>query len=91
MKTFDFYRDEKQTIWIRTRFDIQAESYEEALEKIKEVEVDKSESYENTHYWEFLEETLEEITPEENKGEATLEIHSEDTDELIYTNETKTK
>jgi hypothetical protein len=91
MKTFDFYRDEKQTIWIRTRFDIQAESYEEALEKIKEVEVDKSESYENTHYWEFLEETLEEITPEENKGEATLEIHSEDTDELIYTNEIKTK
>ena len=90
MKTFDFYRDEKQTIWIRTRFDIQAESYEEALEKIKEVEVDKSESYENTHYWEFLEETLEEITPEENKGEATIEIHSEDTDELIYTNEIKT-
>ena len=91
MKTFDFYRDEKQTIWVRTRFDIQAESYEEALEKIKEIEADKSESYENTHYWEFLEETLEEITPEENKGEATLEIHSEDTDELIYTNEIKTK
>jgi hypothetical protein len=91
MKTFDFYRDEKQTIWVRTRFDIQAESYEQALEKIKEVEADKSESYENTHYWEFLEETLEEITPEENKGEATLEIHSEDTDELIYTNEIKTK
>jgi hypothetical protein len=91
MKTFDFYRDEKQTIWVRTRFDIQAESYEEALEKIKEIEADKSESYENTHYWEFLEETLEEITPEENKGEATLEIHSEDTNELIYTNEIKTK
>jgi hypothetical protein len=91
MKTFDFYRDEKQTIWVRTRFDIQAESYEQALEKIKEVEADKSESYENTHYWEFLEETLEEITPEENKGEATLEIHSEDTNELIYTNEIKTK
>ena len=91
MKTFDFYRDEKQTIWVRTRFDIQAESYEQALEKIKEVEADKSESYENTHYWEFLEETLEEITPEENKGEATLEIHSEDTNELIYTNELKKK
>ena len=91
MKTFDFYRDEKQTIWVRTRFDIQAESYEQALEKIKEVEADKSESYENTHYWEFLEETLEEITPEENKGEATIEIYSEDNNQLVYTNETKTK
>jgi hypothetical protein len=91
MQTFDFYRDEKQTIWVRTRFDIQAESYEQALEKIKEVEENQSESYENADYWEFLEETLEEITPEENKGEATLEIHSEDTNELIYTNEIKTK
>jgi hypothetical protein len=86
MKTFDFYRDEKQTIWIRTRFDIQAESYEQALEKIKQVE-----SYEDEMETEYLYETLESMDPEENKGEATLEIHSEDTDQLIYTNETKTK
>jgi hypothetical protein len=90
MQTFDFYKDEKQTIWVRTKFNIEAESYEQALEKIKEVEENQSESYENVLYWEYLEETLEEITPEENKGEATIEIHSEDTNKLIYTNETKT-
>jgi hypothetical protein len=91
MKTFDFYRDEKQTIWVRTRFDIQAESYEQALEKIKQVESSPAESYEDEMETEYLYETLESIDPEENEGNATCEIHSEDTDELIYTNETKTK
>ena len=36
MKTFDFYKDEKHTIWVRTNFSVQAENYEQALEKIKE-------------------------------------------------------
>jgi len=38
MKTFDFYADEKHTIWTRIEFKIEAETYEQALEKIKEVE-----------------------------------------------------
>jgi hypothetical protein len=29
------------------------------------------------------------MTPEENDNQATFEIHSEDTNELIYTNELK--
>jgi hypothetical protein len=91
MKTFDFYKDEKNTIWVRHQFSIEAESYEEALEKIKQVESNPAESYEDEIYTEYLYETLESINPEENKEEATIEIHSEDTDELIYTNEIKTK
>lgn len=90
MKTFDFYKDEKQTIWVRHQFKIEAESYEQALEKIKEVNNgDHSVIHDNQIYWEYLEETLEEMTPEENKGNATIEIYSEDTNNLIYTNETK--
>ena len=88
MKTFDFYKDEKHTIWVRTNFNVQAESYEQALEKIKENPI---ESYENEINWEYLEETLESMDPIDNNGEATCEIHSEDTNELIYTNEIKTK
>ena len=91
MKTFDFYRDEKQTIWVRTRFDIQAESYEEALEKIKQVESNPTESYEDEMDAEYLYETLESMDPEENDNQATCEIHSEDTNQLVYTNEIKTK
>jgi hypothetical protein len=91
MKTFDFYKDEKNTIWVRHQFSIEAESYEEALEKIKQVESNPAESYEDEMDTEYLYETLEEMTPEENDNQATCEIHSEDTDELIYTNEIKTK
>lgn len=91
METFDFYKDEKHTIWVRTNFSVEAESYEQALEKIKEGEDDNNSIvYDNQICYEYLEETLEEMTPEENKGNATIEIYSEDTNNLIYTNETKT-
>jgi hypothetical protein len=87
MQTFNFYADEKHTIWTRIEFTIKAETYEQALEKIKAVEKDDySVIYDDEMDTEYLYETLEEMTPEENKGEATLEIHSEDTNELIYTN-----
>ena len=36
--------------------------------------------------WEDLTETIEELTPEDNHLEVTLEIYSEDTSELIYDN-----
>ena len=92
MQTFNFYADEKHTIWTRIEFTIKAETYEQALEKIKAVEKDDySVIYDDEMDTEYLYETLEEMTPEENKGEATIEIHSEDTNELIYTNEIKTK
>ena len=92
MKTFNFYADEKNTIWIRREFKIEAESYEQALEKIKEVEKDDhSIIYDNEICTEYIYETLDEMPPEENNGQATFEIHSEDTNELIYTNEIKSK
>jgi len=91
MKTFDFYKDEKNTIWVRHQFSIEAESYEQALEKIKEVEGNPAESYEDEIDTEYLYETIESMDPEENDNQATCEIHSEDTNELIYTNEIKTK
>jgi len=40
MNTFNFYAEEKNTIWTRREFKIEAESYQQALEKIKEVEKD---------------------------------------------------
>jgi len=86
MKTFDFYKDEKNTIWVRLKFSIEAQTYEDALEKIKQVESNPSESYDNDYGWEYLEETLEGMTPVENIGESTCEIHSEDTGKLVYKN-----
>jgi hypothetical protein len=89
MKTFDFYKDEKNTIWLRLKFSIEAESYEQALGKINQIEKDPSESYENEIGYEYLYETLEGIDPEDNGGESTCEIYSEDDDKLIYTNTIK--
>ena len=90
MKTFNFYKDEKNTIWTRLDFSIEAESYEKALEKIKAIENNPAKKYENEFYSEYIYETLEMILPEENKGQATCEIYFEDTNQLIYTNEIKT-
>jgi hypothetical protein len=86
-KTFDFYKDEKCTIWVRGKFQIEAETYEQAVEKIKQMEG-------NNLLWngvdiryEDLTETLEELTPEDNNYDATIEIYSEDTNEIVLTND----
>ena len=91
MKTFDFYKDEKNTIWLRLKFSIEAENYEQALEKIKQIESDPRQnlSYDDDLDWEYLYETLEGMDPEDNGGEPTCEIHSEDKDKLVYTNKIK--
>jgi hypothetical protein len=89
MKTFDFYKDEKNTIWLRLKFSIEAESYEQALEKIKQIEGDPRQSYDDDGDWEYLYETLEGMDPEDNGGEPTFEIYSEDKDKLVYTNKIK--
>jgi hypothetical protein len=90
MKTFDFYKDEKNTVWLRLKFSIEAESYEQALEKIKQIESDPRQnlSYDDDD-WEYLYETLEGMDPEDNGGEPTFEIYSEDKDKLVYTNKIK--
>lgn len=86
MQTFNFYRDQKCTIWERGSFEIEADSYEEALKIVKELE-EKKRSYNDLDVrYEFLYETSEELKPEENGYESTIEIFSEDNNETIYTN-----
>lgn len=89
MQTFNFYKDEKNTIWTRLEFSVQAESYEKAIKMVKETEENKGTYFGNEISSEILTETLEFMLPEENEGQATCEIYSEDTNNLIYTNEIK--
>ena len=76
-KIFDFYQDVKVTVWQRQHFTIEAETAEEARELAKqyadkdistcdEVEADEIE---------WLYDTEEHITPEENGGCATIEVY----------------
>ena len=90
METFNFYKDEKNTIWYRGHFQIEAESYEEAVAKIKEMEEIPQKYDEVDIRWEDLPETLEGLTVEDNGGETTVEIYSDDKNEMIYDN-SKTK
>lgn len=77
MKKFEFYQDVKVTVWQRQHFSIEAECIEDARDMVKqyadkdisccdEVEADEIE---------WLCDTEEHITPEENGGCATIEVY----------------
>lgn len=82
MKYYKLFIDEKYTLWTRTHVSVKADSLEEAVEKCK------NGNYEDS-WSEYLYETVEGMTPEENDGFATVEIYSEDKDKFkpLYTNE----
>lgn len=80
MKKFYFYQDTKCVIWQRSRFAIEAESYEQALEtakKFKEVDISTSDDSELITNTEFNTESYEMLSPEENEYKATCELYNE--------------
>ena len=85
MKTFNFYKDEKCTMWIRGRFEIEANSYEEAVAEVNRLQ-ENNDWYKIDIEYETLDETLEDILPEDNKYRPTMEIFSEDTKNEITNN-----
>lgn len=85
MKTFNFYKDEKCTMWIRGRFEIEANSYEEAVAEVNRLQ-ENNDWYKIDIEYETLDETLEELLPEDNKYKPTMEIFSEDTKNEITNN-----
>lgn len=68
MKKFELYKDSKCTVWFREYYSVEAETIEEAVEKIVSDEVESNSS-------EFLYDTAEFLVPEENDGFATEEIY----------------
>ena len=84
MQTFDFYRDQKCSVWQRTRFEVKAETYEEALAKVFEME--ENDDYEIDTDYEMLYETTTDLTPDMNDNFSTTESYSADKHELIFEN-----
>ena len=87
---FDFYIDEKITIWNRLKFSVEAETLEEAKDMAKFMTINDREDidFDDTL---FLYDTMELIEPEENNGNSTLELYCQENndnneDELIYEN-----
>jgi hypothetical protein len=75
MKTFNFYLDTKITTWMRTDFEIEANSLEEA--KLKAIEF-HDESNTSSIAWEENMDTQEPMSVGENGGEPTEELFDEE-------------
>lgn len=80
---FLFYMDQKHTVWLRTWFSVQARSQEEANEKVREM-YDNDEIEGDTEY---LYETLEEMSLEDNGDMSTVEIYTERVDLVLQNGE----
>lgn len=97
MAQYDFYQDQKYTIWERTHFTIEARSQEEAVAKATSI-IDSDIYFieeENVRVvdTELLFDTIEELSVDDNVGNATKEIYmvaphqdkmlADNTDEIV--------
>lgn len=87
MEKFQFYQDELVLVWKRSTFEVEANSREEAIEKIKKIDFERGDLDEVGEFneSEFLFETENSLEPDENYN-STLEIVDPQTDNTIYSN-----
>lgn len=76
MPNFTVYVDHKITIWERCKWDIEAKTEREANDIAKQIWDDQEAAHERPDYSgvEYLADTAECLTPEENGGEPTEEL-----------------
>lgn len=75
MKQFNFYIDRKNTVWEREHYVVPAETLKEAKQWMINNWDGGEDYFEDA---ETLYDTLEPMSPEENNGQQTVEIYSED-------------
>ena len=81
MEEFNFYIDEKKTIWYRGYFSIEAETEEEAKKKAKiyiENDIDGDD-----WDWEQLTDTTESLSIGDNDGWPTRELYDEEGERIM--------
>ena len=89
MQKFEFYLDQKVTTWMRTEFEVEAETIEEAkklaIQQYKDGDLDEIS-------WDEVDECKEVMTVEENGGFSTAEIYYVDDEakgmDEFYSNKT---
>lgn len=87
MEKFMFYQDELVSVWKRNKFQIEANSKEEAIEKIKKIDFKRGDLDEVGEFMEseFMFETETLIEPSEQYN-STFEIEDPQTNRTIYSN-----
>lgn len=84
METFEYYIDKKFTIWARERYYVKASSKHEA-DNIMQETFKHGDTYGFSDDFEYIYETSEQLDPEDNGGESTMELF-EGNGNLIVTN-----
>jgi predicted esterase YcpF (UPF0227 family) len=89
MKTFNMYLDQKITTWMRTEFEVEAETIEEA----KKLAIEKFNNGDLLEIpWQEVDSCQEVMTVEENGGFSTAEIYYVDDEAMgmdeFYSNKT---
>lgn len=79
MARYDFYQDRKYTVWERTLFTVEARSREEAIAKAGSIIQNDVHTVDDETICvgnaEILYDTLEDLSVEDNGGNATREIY----------------
>lgn len=87
MEKFMFYQDELVSVWKRSKFEVEANSKEEAIEKIKDIDFEDGDLDDVGEFIEseylFDTETLLEPSEQHN---STFEIEDPQTNKNIYSN-----
>lgn len=88
MKKFKFYQDELVKIWRRSIFEIEANSKEEAIEKIKGLNLNNEDldSIGEFETSEYLYDTFEVLKPGDAVKDSTIEIEDPNTLDVIHSN-----
>ena len=85
MKYFDFYKDEKVTIWERMRFSVIAENRKAAVERVKQLSktsfVESDDLQINSY--EILSETIKALTVEDNQGAPTVKYFEDNGNQVF--------
>ena len=88
MAKFIFNYDQLVSVWEREKYEVEADSIEEAIEKVKSVNLkeDDLESVGEFTGSEYLCDTATDLTPGEIIEGSTIEIEVDRTGEIIYSN-----
>ena len=88
MGKFIFNYDQLVSVWKREKYEVEANSIEEAIEKVKSVNLkeDDLESIGEFKGLEVLHDTVTDLTPVEIIDGSTIEIELDRTGKIIYSN-----
>lgn len=84
-ESFTFYIDRKMTVWVRETHEVEAETYDEAENKM--IDKFKNDDTDDTFYeQETLYDTMVEMEPGDNDGNPTVELYSDERHEVLIDN-----